>query len=327
MTVTLPPTTGKADWTDYQDYWRDADAEWLQARTILRYATSAARTTDWGTPSPGHTTYNQATDSLEYYTVTAPAKWIPVLASQHLKVTPITSAADADAAVLGHKSASGSGLQFFPTVSSESKIALNGNAFLDVGGGKIILKGTGLTINTGATVAVLTTDADALVSSVRFEAPTVAVTTLAATGTATLQNISMAGTLSGGGIVNGGSGTIGGINLGAQSVNLALASAGWVSQAGIFFGTSTLAKIRQRDTASPYTLGTAGFDISDTVISAQAAANFFDSYAQFRIRGTGKGIQFYNDTPTYLGSVGPVVVSAAALTAANYPEGTIWIDT
>ena len=42
MVATLP-TTGKATWTDFSDYWRNADASWLMDRVILRYADNTER--------------------------------------------------------------------------------------------------------------------------------------------------------------------------------------------------------------------------------------------------------------------------------------------
>lgn len=321
MVVALPTQYGKADWTNYQDYWREEDAEYMQARTILRYATSAARTIDWASPSPGHTTYNAATDQLEHFTITAPAKWIGVLASQHLTVTPKTSASDSDPVTLGHKSAGGGGLQFFPTVSTENKVAMPA-AYLDIGSGKIIAKATGLTIATAAAVAVLTTDATHLVSSVGIKASNVTVTTLTATGASTLVGGTFSGTLTGGGSssVTATTGTFGGVAMATNSVN---APSGYVSQEGYFFGSATQARIRQRDAASPFTLGTAGFDITDVAVTALGTDLLVNN--QVKIYGL-HSIDYYNGAPgTLLGHAGPVVYTATAIVASNYPEGTIWV--
>lgn len=321
MPVTLN-TLGKADWTDYQDYWRDDDAEWLQERSILRYATTAARTTEWPSPAPGQVTYNQATDQLEHFSATAPTKWIGVLASQHLTVTPKTSAADSDPVSLGHKGAGGNGFQFFPTVSSENKIAMP-NAYLDIGGGAIVAKPAGLTVTgtstlattvlkTGAKTVTLTTDVDSLVSDSKITAPA-----------ASIGNLTVTGTFSGGGasVVNANSGTIGGVVLSANQAN---ASAGFVSQAAIFYGSATQARIRQRMTGSPFTLGTAGIDITDTVTTVLGTT--LDISTLMRVF-SGRPIDFYNGAPgTLLGHLGPVVYTATALVAANYPEGTIWVQ-
>ena len=323
MPVTLPPQHGSANWTDYQDYWRDDDAEWLQARTVLRYANVTARTAEWPTPSPGQVTYNQNTDQLEHFSATAPTKWIGVLASQHLIVTPKTSAADSDPVSLGHKGAGGNGFQFFPTAASENKVAMP-NAYLDIGGGAVVAKSSGLTvtgtstlattvIKTGANKTVtLTTDVDSLVSDSKITAPA-----------ASIGNLTVTGTFSGGGasVVNSNSGTIGGVVLSSNQAN---ASAGFVSQGGIFYGTAGLARIRQRMTGSPFTLGTAGIDVSDTITTILGTT--LDISTQMRIFA-GRPIDFYNGAPgSLLGHLGPVVYTASALVAANYPEGTIWVQ-
>ena len=326
MPVTLSPQ-GKADWTDYQDYWRDDDAEWLQERSVLRYATSAARDAQWTTPSPGQVIYNQFTDQLEHFAATSPTKWIGVLASQHLGISPKTTASDNDPAVLGHKGAGGGGIQFFPTISSENKIALTTNAYLDIGLGAIVAKPGGLTVTaptalgattfkTGAKTVALSTDADALVFDSKIEAPDAAFAAMSLTGT-------FAGGVSS--IVNANSGTIGGVTLASASVS---APSGYVSSAGYFFGSGTQARIRQRDTASPFTLGTAGFDITD--ISIMALGTYFDMSTQPRVFGA-RSTYYYSGASgaaagTLLGYGGPVIYSASDPGAANYPNGTIWFS-
>src|SRR5262245_34087270 len=98
---------GKTDWTDYTDFWRDDDAEWLMTRSILRYATAAARTTDYPTPEVGQTTYREDADILEYRSKSATIKWIPITSAQNLVATPVVAAAPSDAVTLKQATASG----------------------------------------------------------------------------------------------------------------------------------------------------------------------------------------------------------------------------
>lgn len=59
------PTLGKGDWTDYQDYWRDDDAEWLMERTVLRYDTDTLRNSEWPNPTAGQVIYNASVGTLQ----------------------------------------------------------------------------------------------------------------------------------------------------------------------------------------------------------------------------------------------------------------------
>lgn len=108
MAVIPSDGLGVVDWTDYNDYWRDADATWIQARSVLRYATSAARTTQWASPGTGQVTYNAEVQALEVYTG---GKWVRVNAAENLIALPVTSAATAQVTV-GHKAAGGGGISF-----------------------------------------------------------------------------------------------------------------------------------------------------------------------------------------------------------------------
>ena len=67
MTITEPlPVSGygKADWVDYSNYWREADSEWLMERSVLRYANTTLRTTQYPTPKFGQITYNEQAINL-----------------------------------------------------------------------------------------------------------------------------------------------------------------------------------------------------------------------------------------------------------------------
>ena len=110
---TLPSQNGKADWTDYTDYWRELDAEWLRDRSVLRYDTEAVRsnaTTGYTAPQTGMLSYLQTTTpaggKLDLYTS---GKWIPVIAAQNLTVAPITSSDNVEVTI-GHKKMSGGGI-------------------------------------------------------------------------------------------------------------------------------------------------------------------------------------------------------------------------
>src|SRR5687767_7835190 len=57
---------GKANWTDFENNWREVDAEYLQSRGVLRYQTGAARDAALGAAPAGQVVYNNETDKLEW---------------------------------------------------------------------------------------------------------------------------------------------------------------------------------------------------------------------------------------------------------------------
>ena len=159
MAVTLN-NYGKVDWTDYTDFWRDDDAEWLMTRSILRYATAATRSTDIPTPEIGQVTYRDDADVLELRSKAS--KWVPVAAAQNLVVTPTSSASNDDPVTLKQQTATG-GL-----VLGKTKVSTTLD--FDMGNGAVVGGGSGLTIKTGAGTSLLTTTATHLKSSLPIEA-------------------------------------------------------------------------------------------------------------------------------------------------------------
>jgi hypothetical protein len=94
------PAYGPAVWTDWSDNWRKLDGDFLQTRSILRYATDA------GKPSSGEVgqvIYTVDNARLNMWTT----KWIQVLSSENLNL--VTSGTQAR---LTHPSAGGAGLLF-----------------------------------------------------------------------------------------------------------------------------------------------------------------------------------------------------------------------
>lgn len=306
MTVTLPTSTGKADWTNYTDYWREEDAEWLQERTVLRYADPTARAADWATPKAGQVTYNQTADRLELASGKTPGVWSTVQSFVNLTST----LDDATGVAISHKGAAGKGIVFEP-----GKVTVNHN--LSVLGGVLTADATGVSIKTGTKVAKLTTDAANLVSDSPISAPGLNVTTLTAgsaslSGTLTVPNITMPGVLTGGTFkgavdgttVNGTGGTIGGV---ALSGNVASASAGFVSQGSFIRGDANMGYWSHR---------AANGTPSGPTVTVDA------TYVRFRVPN---GIPVDNVNGGFTGAwIGGAIVSGGDPGAANFPNGTIW---
>jgi hypothetical protein len=245
----LPGTAfGKADWQDYTDYWREVDSEWLMQRSILRYANTTTRAVDWPSPVAGQVTYNDAIDRVEYRSKTTNS-WVPLLVIANLGVN-LDSATQVG---IGHSAAGGKGMVFELT-----RTVFDNPIY--VMGGVLTTDATGVTVKTHATKAAkLTTDVNGLVSDSQITAPTLAATgaVTAATGTITTltaPNITMTGTLTGG-VVNGSSGTIGGV---AHSANKVTAASGFDSSGGAFYGDAGSAIMRPVNRTGPYVQAHAG---------------------------------------------------------------------
>lgn len=282
MPVSLPTIYGKADWTDYVDNWRESDAEYLQARGILRFDTNANRDAALPSPTQGQFIYNASLDGgaggLEMRTASA---WVPYKSGPaFLKKT----ADDANSVAISHDTAGGKGIIFRPVSGPNPLAKVEFSAPIDAMGVLTAESGAniGVRIKTGAKTVKLTTDATNLVLDSPLTVPgltntgafatassTVSGTLTANTGTFTTINLS--GTMSGGSItsninssvVNGTSGTIGGV---AHAGNQATAPGGFISNIA-FVGPGGI--FAHRNTSSGVT--SAGITVDTTYLRMRAA--------------------------------------------------------
>jgi hypothetical protein len=316
---------GRADWTDYVHNWREIDAEWIQDRSVLRFANAAARDGAITSPTPGQFVYLDDIDILTYRSKTG--SW------RTYKPLPQNTAAFSDTTTevkIGHSASGSKGVIFGPgDIKVDQPFSVLNNT--------LNVDATGVNVKTGTAVAKLTTDATHLLSDkplkisavdltsgtgtvIDATAKTVAVGTLTSTQVNTT-NMSLSGTLSGG-VLNGSSGTIGGVTL---SGNYAQANSGYVANEGYFYGDSTGAIMRQRDAGT----GT----VSASYIQIQDAENIVIDGGTTWFRGAGRIDnpslpldQWLWVTPGADGWLGPVIYSASDPGAANYPNGTIWVS-
>jgi hypothetical protein len=322
---------GKGDWQDYINNWREKDAEWIQARTILRYETAAKRTTDWGaTPSAGMVTYNHQTETLEMYRAGTTNAWVRSLMFQNLNlVTDTTSTVK-----IGHSAAAagGKGLTFTPT-----------NVVVDmpfnVMSGMLQVDATSVGVqSTSQKLAKLTTNATELVSdtplaaaSLRLSGTGTVLTTTAnisvgavasgaitATGniTATGQTISAA-------VVTGVSGTIGQVSLAANVISTVAGSAsanaaGLQSGQGYFYGDGSQAVMRQRASVG-VAAGAANVAVTSTDVILSGTLVQLASPTRVL---ANRSLEYATTAGTKYG--GPVIWGADP-GVANVPEGTIWV--
>jgi hypothetical protein len=79
---------GPVAWVNDEDNWREEDADFLQQRTILRWANSTARTAAGGDAyGPGSLSYVASSKTLAVNTSTATSGWSTVLHSPQLNIT------------------------------------------------------------------------------------------------------------------------------------------------------------------------------------------------------------------------------------------------
>ena len=332
MSLPIPDVQyGKADWRDFIDNWREADAEWLQARTILRFQTTASRDAALGGALPGQFVFNVETGILE---IKGASSWLPY---KPMPVFTVKTQDDAAQVSISHINAGGKGVNLTPT-------SVTVNADFSVLTSILTVAASGVRVKTGAKTALLTTDAASLVSDSPISAPSLSLTgagtVLSAPGktvstgsivadSGAITNISMTGTLTGG-ILNGTSGTIGGVSFAS---NIASTSGGYVSQNGYFYGDGSTARLRRRNPAGG-AVGTAFMSVSQDdvriittgesdVTPSLPGSIFMQGVTRFM---GGRPVPWHNAAGTHVAYCGPTIYSPTDPGVANFPDGTIWIS-
>lgn len=317
---------GKADWTDYENNWREKDAEYLQSRVILRYQDATARDASLGAGVGGMVVYNDALDRLEWRSKLG--GWKGVVSMPANLAVPTDSAAVVHFA---HNLAAGKGIQFTPT-----DIKVTGP--LDVLSGVVKVDTPGLSIKVGAATALLSTDATDLVSSLPLKVPSLSLTgagtvisaptktieigTLAATAI-TATNIGMTGTLTGG-VINGTSGAIGGVVLGgAAGANVVSAPSGvYTGTGGVGYLVADATKAILGARVLPAgTLKAGRVEVDDNVGLYGTLVNL---NADMAVRN--KSLLWYDSGNVFRANYACSVYSATDPGATNFPEGTIWFS-
>ena len=329
MADPIPATSyGQATWEDWTDNWRKKDGDFLQLRSILRYADEATRP---ATAQFGQAVYVEATDAINVYSKAG--KWISILASENLKIAS-TGTGAGGTATLSHPSAGGSGL-IFSNNKVRSSLDFETSAGLQADSVSVKTASGGSNI-----LARLTTTPTHLVSDSPVSVPAITLTgtggVLSAPGkaitvgtlnadSATIPNITMTGTLSGGvsSIINGGSGTIGGVKLGLAGSGYLQADNGFYAQAAAVHGDASNAFFRQR-APNFGAWSSAYLQATTNEFYFQGATNVWIS-GYLRIR-EGKGIPWHNAAGTHQAWISPVIYSGGDPGAANFPDGTLWIS-
>lgn len=327
---------GPHDWVNYTDYWRDIDAEWLQARSILRVnnytdLVPPSGTSIIPTPGVGQMVYvkNVAasqTDVLFLYASKGNAGtpgWIPYPA---LPKFLYASTDDATKVVFGHHP--GNPANVVPAVSL-SPTGLSVVSDLTVRNGVLTVSASDIRISTGGNkTVVLTTDGAGLVSDMPIKAGG-----FTSTGpiTATNQNITAGtvtatSTLSSDGPVTAKSTlavtstlTAGGLNVSGDRITLGSASPG--TGASLLYTTpysgSAVASVLR---GANFVAGKTQLIVHTDYVQLYDGTTYVDN--QMMVRG-GRSVFYYNSAGTFTGYGAGVYYGAAPTNPAN---GTIWVS-
>lgn len=308
--------TGAHDWQNYVDYWRDIDAEWLQARAILRVNTPADLAA-LPAPGTGQTVYVKDVaanlkDVLYMYasvgpTGTAPG-WVPYPA---LPKFLYASEDSVNRVTLGHHP--GNSALVLPSISlSPQGVDIVSNFSVRTS----ILKVTAADIQmkTGTKNVVLTTDAAGLVVDSPIKAPSLNITGAISAASITAAAITVTGAIT----ATGQALSVGSVaaSAGITAGTTVTATSGFRTGTAAYLGDANGAVIRRADWAA----GNSQIGVYGAKISLDGGTTEVTS--QLAIMG-GRSINWYNSSGTHVGYGGNVIYSSAEPT--GIPNGTIWV--
>ncbi len=313
--MTTLAETGAHNWQNYVDYWRDTDAEWLQARTVLRVDTPAGLTSLPAPASPGQMVYVKDVaagqkDVLFMYASTGAGPTTPGWVPYPSLPKNLYASEDSTARVtFGHHP--GNPANVVPALTlSPTGVAVVSDLSVRTG----VLKVTANDVQikaTGTKTVVLTTDAAGLVSDSPIKAPS-----FTSTGGMTLTAGITAASLSAGNITS--SGAVNTATLAASGAVTAasLSAAGGLTVGGASYqGNASGAVIKGANWAA----GKTQVLVYTDYLQITDGTTYMDN--QLAVR-QNRPINFYNAAGTHIGYGGPVIYSSGD---PGGPNGTIWV--
>lgn len=324
MTVVLPANYGAADWTDYTDYWREVDAEWIQARTILRVG-NVNGLDSLPTPGVGQVAYVEewgaaggikdllwmyASDSLGDNS-DVPG-WVPYPA------LPRNMAASEDSTTrvtFGHHT--GNPANVNPTVTlDQSGIKIVDNLDVQLGGTDIMTVRTdGIRIKVGSRTARLWTDTDEILLDTQLVVPGIRLT---------------------GGSINASGRTVTAATLSATTGNITTVNSTTVNASGNVSGTDLLFSSEVKNGTARFrsVSGDARIDRTDGTAYVEADKTYVRLGGRTYVYGDGSyGLFVYNgesryyEDGTFRGRIPAVIRQSGTPPAAQYYEGCLWVKT
>jgi len=305
--ATLPSTDSLVTWTDNTDNWRAQDADFLQRRSILRFSTSSAKITALGpslsipSPSAGQAVFVSQTNSLEYLDSTS--TWRTVNAFKNATFDDTSTS-------FGVRLSSDA---TNPLTLESGKVVLGSNRGL-------VVTGSSVQIKTGSATATLTTNSTTLLFDTPISVPSASLGAVTATGVNAGSGAVSSGTLSVTGQATVGSLTSGATTLGTTTA----ASVSAANLTATTLLTATTGRLGQLEMSYSASTGSSIAPIGSTVCNVRFLSN------EVTVAGNKITLAPTSATTAVLHGNGlpfaTVLVSTVTPVAAQYPEGTIWVQ-
>lgn len=305
--MTTLPTDGLASWTNFQSYWAAESADWLAQRVIGRYPTFAALQPVEADPGTFAWVDGPGLEILYKRTVAGAWERYAGLPGYLYADTD-----DANSVVIGHITDPADPVNSFQAGVSlgqtEVGIPLDLNV-LDVLG----VSASGVSIKTGDATALLTTDTDALVSDVKIQAPSLEIAGDVAAASATISGTIQGADLTVTGAANvAGTATVNRLDVGA---NVNVQSDGFHDGNAWYRDGGSGARVEYN--------GDAYITVQDTDILPRTPSGFTGFVDQVRFDVDAPA--GYYDGATFRCNLAGAFYSTGSPSAANYPDGTIWV--
>ena len=323
MTEPIPSSGyGDADWIDLSNNWRDADATWLQERSVVRINVANPAASDPATAGTANFTngrvfFNDYNDTLVVSTTSStPYAFKTIASSSYLVIKDGSSTSELKAST----ASDGTGISFSNTTGVVS-IGASGNT-TTIGGALTVSEATTLTgyltsLKAGSSGSISTSSSGLVINTSGSNAVTV--TSSTAVGSATTLEINKPVKITGSINTTTDANITGGLNVTGTS---ALAVTTVSSTLGVT-GTTTAAAI----TASGIVTANGTIVVGGTspsVLSATGKDLLLNSASGQAIRTTSSF--YYGASGTTTKNAWVIYQSSGTPTVGDYPEGTIWIS-
>lgn len=301
---------GKATWEDYNSFWRELDVEWLQDRSILRYEDDTDRDADLTSPQVGQVVYQEDEDILYLRSTTGSWKRYPGLPPNLL-----SDSSTPGQVTLGYFNGTDPGTLVPSATLSSAGMSIPSD--LVVKTDVLQVNASGVSVKTGAATALLSTDADDLVSSVDIKA----------TGFTTSGAVA-AGSVSTDSLAAGSATVTGALDASGQDVTASRFISGdtEVGPNGLTDGTAVFQYGTTANGSGAHINngGAASLTVETGDVEVIGDLNLREGI--LRVYGddsTGDAPGWYYNG-TYKARIAPTVYGGSPV-ASEYPHGTIWV--
>lgn len=305
--ATLPSTDALVTWTDNTDNWRSQDADFLQRRSILRFTTSSAKITALGpslsipSPTAGQAVFVSQTDSLEY--IDSSGTWRKVNAFKNATFDDTSTG-------FGMRLSSDASN---PLLLEAGKVVLGANRGL-------VVTGSSVQVKTGTATATLTTNSTSLLFDTPISVPS------ASLGSATATGLDVgAGLVSSGSLLVYGQATLGSLTSGATALGVTSATSVTATNlTATTLLTAATGRMGQLEVSYSAPTGSSIYPIGSSVCRIRFLSDnvtVAGNDITLSPTATTTAVRHGNGLP-----FATVLVSTLTPVAAEYPEGTLWVQ-